>query len=371
MSAQSRSKPWDGFRRPRTWIVLALATLTSFLTSFAGTVAEWRTVGFPWPLRYPFVWGLTGHIALFVVIGALLWVFDRFPLRRENLATTVPLYAVAMTGLCGVETALIWGQRVVLYAALGWEPYHYGDLRWVLPMELMHALPAYLAALGVFSLVRSLEREREKELAAAHLEQQLAEARLGLLKSQLQPHFLFNALNTIRTLVHEDAAAADGVVEQLASFLRLALRHALEQEVPLRTELELLEAYLAVMRARFEDRLEVEVSVDESLRDGRVPHLVLQPLVENAIGHALREHARTARIALSATREGDRLLLRVTDNGPGSRGASNDGHGVGLTNTRARLAALYGDAQSLEASDREEGGFEVRIALPFRPEVTA
>lgn len=359
-AAAPKRYPWSG-----KWVYIALCVGALFLIDFAGLASEWRNSGLPWPLRYPFVWQLTGHLAFLTVLPVLLRLFANWPLRRENLRRRLPWYLVAMVGITLLQILLMWLGRIAMYALLGWGPYDYGAPRYILPMELMRALPAYLGTLGIYSLFAALQRQREREVAAIRLEHELLAARLGLLKAQLQPHFLFNALNMIRTYVHEDAKVADQMVGHLADFLRMTLRHAAVQEVTLSAELQFLESYLAIMKARFEDRLSVKLSIAEEALPALIPHLLLQPLVENALHYALQEYGQPARIEIAAARDGDRLTLWIADNGPGTRALRTGGHGIGLANTRERLQTLYGSSQRLDAGGRTGGGFQVHIELPW------
>jgi LytS/YehU family sensor histidine kinase len=171
----------------------------------------------------------------------------------------------------------------------------------------------------------------------------------------------------IASHVHDDPETAAAMIEHLSSFLRATLRSSAAQEVPLREEIDFLDSYLAIMKARFEERLRVEVSLPAALRETLVPHLLLQPVVENSITHSLRDHARRAEIRIAATREGDRLRLTIEDNGPGIReDAAVSGNGIGLANTQARLRHLYGDRQRLTLANRAEGGLRLTIELPWR-----
>jgi two-component system, LytTR family, sensor kinase len=208
---------------------------------------------------------------------------------------------------------------------------------------------------------------RAQRVAAAELEASLTAARLDALRAQLQPHFLFNTLNAISVLAGEDATKAKRMVVRLADLLRLTLAEGGRQEVRLAEELELLERYLDIQRARFEDRLRVHFDIEPGTRNVLVPVLLLQPLVENAIRHGVDPSIDGGTIAVVARREHDQLQLEVRDNG---RGLSTPGaeprDGVGLANTRARLAHLYGDRQALSLTTPAEGGTAVVISLPFR-----
>lgn len=215
--------------------------------------------------------------------------------------------------------------------------------------------------------VMFLRMYRTQQATAAKLETSLAAARLDALRAQLQPHFLFNTLNAISVLADEDPSKAKRMLLRLADLLRLTLAEGGKQEVRLSEELELLEHYLDIQRARFEDRLALRFDVAPAARDAFVPVLLLQPLVENAIRHGVDPSVAGGTIAVIARRTGDALRLEVRDNGRGlspSEGTRKDG--VGLANTRARLATLYGERQRLELVTPPEGGAAVVISLPFR-----
>jgi LytS/YehU family sensor histidine kinase len=184
---------------------------------------------------------------------------------------------------------------------------------------------------------------------------------------QLQPHFLFNTLNTIAELVHSDPNAADCMITGLSDLLRLTLDLGPTQEISLDAELELLRRYLDIKQARFADRLRVTIQVDEGTRSACVPVLLLQPLVENAIRHGLAEHLSAGRIEVVASRQDSRLLITVTDDGPGpATPAASGRQQVGLGNTRARLEALYGPHQRLDLAHAAPRGARVSLEIPFR-----
>jgi LytS/YehU family sensor histidine kinase len=211
---------------------------------------------------------------------------------------------------------------------------------------------------------------------AAKLDGELRAAELENLKAQLQPHFLFNTLQAISTLIHRDPPAADRMLTDLSDLLRVSLRHTAAQEVPLRDELGFLTRYLDIMRVRFGDRLTIEVGVDPGLLDAMVPSLVLQPLAENAIRHGMEDRSDAGRVEIRARREADTLILEVLDDGPGLRSgvSPGDGDGIGLANTRDRLARLYGSAYSVatrparepEAGTTGKQGLIVQVTIPFR-----
>jgi hypothetical protein len=206
---------------------------------------------------------------------------------------------------------------------------------------------------------------RERELRAIELEKLLAQATLQALRMQLNPHFLFNSLHSISALMHKNVDAADHMISRLGDLLRAALDNTETQEVPLRQELEFLERYLEIEQIRFGSRLVVEIGAAPEVLEARVPNFILQPLVENAIRHGVEPHARPGLIRLLARRQAGELTLEVHDNGGGLASQSR-ADGVGLSNTRARLRTLYGEAHAFEFCNPPEGGLLVRLTIPFR-----
>jgi LytS/YehU family sensor histidine kinase len=183
---------------------------------------------------------------------------------------------------------------------------------------------------------------------------------------QLHPHFLFNTLNAISALMHKDVRLADRLISRLGELLRTTLDDPGTQEVPLRRELEFLTPYLGIEQARLGPRLTVRLDVDDDFLDARVPYLILQPLVENAIRHGLAPRTGAGRLLIQARRDNGRLVLEVADDGVGVRLGRDFKEGIGLSNTRARLQALYGDEQSLALRPAVGGGLVVTATLPYR-----
>jgi two-component sensor histidine kinase len=214
------------------------------------------------------------------------------------------------------------------------------------------------AAHGVVYYQRSRERD---QLAA-----RLAEVRLQLLSMQLQPHFLFNTLNTIAELVHSDPDAADSMITGLSDLLRKTLELGPAQEISLAAELDLLARYLDLQSARFGDRLSVSIDADGETRAAAVPVLLLQPVVENAIRHGLADRVASGRIEIAVRRDGTNLVIAVTDDGRGPAAMTETREGVGLGNTRARLAVLYPSSHRLELTNAPGGGAKVSIEIPFK-----
>jgi len=211
---------------------------------------------------------------------------------------------------------------------------------------------------------RRLEAEAtELRAEAAELHAQVTDARLNALRTQLNPHFLFNTLNAVSTLVDEDPPGARRMIARLSDLLRHTLGEGAEQEITLARELEMLRRYLEIMEVRFQGKLEVSIETEPSLEDALVPNLVLQPLVENAFRHGLAQMQTVGRVAVRAVRDDGDLVLTVRDNGRGPANPVREG--VGLTNTRARLTQLYGKRQRLALTADENGGAVVEVRVPY------
>jgi len=252
------------------------------------------------------------------------------------------------------------------WQASGWNPDH---LKVLVPnaRNLLNAFSMvpfiyFLILLGSEAMQHARAR-KEEELQAGRLAGQLAEARLALLQRQLHPHFLFNALQAISTLLHRDPAAADGLLVRLSTLLRAMFENASGQTLSLRTELELTRKYLEIEQVRFADRLCVEWHVDDSLLEVQVPSLIVLPLVENAIRHGLSPKVGPGRLKITADKEGAALILAVEDDGLGATLPTHPGVGIG--NTRERLETIYGGLAALGIETPPEGGFCARILIPL------
>lgn len=254
-----------------------------------------------------------------------------------------------------------WNDQPVSFAAafkpLLVKTWHFNLLIYWVIVSVSHAFDYY-------------RKFQDRELQTLELEKRLTEAKLQALQMQLNPHFLFNTLHAISSLMHKDVEAADRMIARLSDLLRRTLESTDTQEVSLRQELDFLQSYLEIEQTRFGDRLTLRMDIAPDTLDARVPNLILQPLVENAIRHGLEPHARPGQIELSARRENGRLRLQVRDNGGGLPTHQPLEEGVGLANTRARLQQLYSDAHRFEFHNAPAGGLEVRVTIPFRSDPT-
>ena len=278
----------------------------------------------------------------------------RYPLRR--VLTVLSVVAIPLMVLRYYATDFI-GQ------AMGRPALPAGRMLWFNgPFYLFLLMAA--AALGL--LVVYMQRERNSAVLQANLKAELASARLQTLRLQLNPHFLFNALNSIASLVHSDAAKADTAIAALSSFLRASLSVSRGEETTLENELKLVDAYLEIEVLRFE-WLTVDLDVPDALRSACVPAFVLQLLVENAIRHGLAPRSTSGRVLIAARLDGDRLELSVSDDGVGiSAQSGNSSLGIGIQNVRARLAQLHGDDGTFTIESATPHGTVATIRIPYR-----
>jgi two-component system LytT family sensor kinase len=232
-----------------------------------------------------------------------------------------------------------------------------------------------LAYWGTVVVAHAYEYNRQVKISrtrASELSAQLAQAQLAALKMQIHPHFLFNTLNSIAALLHKDVELADRMIARLSDFLRITLQSSKTSVVTLGEELEFLHAYLDIERIRFQDRLVVEINVAPDVLNARVPNLILQPLVENAVRHGISKQVAIGHLYIDARRQNERLLIKIDDNGPGLRNGNNNGSskrrskgGVGLANTKARLEQFYGDFQFDIVDNKDHDGTSVTLNVPY------
>lgn len=289
----------------------------------------------------------------------------RFPFSRARLTGWISIHSVGALGLCIGLTSL----GFLMATRLKLLPHSTSLLRAFVPWMLSglpFAVSIYFALLGCVYTYSYFIEARKREAEAARLEAQLSEARLGALRMQLNPHFLFNSLNALSALVREqDTQAASRMLELIADVLRQVLRPDQTNEIPLSEEIAFVAQYLEIEQVRFSDRLDVRWDIEKSAMSALVPSFIMQPIVENAIKHGVLKTADSGVIEIFARVRGELLELKVLDNGEGIQGSPTK-VGVGLSNTRERLHALYGDGAKLSLGARRTGGTEATISLPLR-----
>jgi hypothetical protein len=342
------------------WTALALlATMqTAMSFSMRGQPIEWPRL---------LAWRAIDWYSCALFLPPLVWLVRRWPLERSTWPRRLPTYvAVTLVATIAKYLLLFSLQGAVIGSAA--RPQSFGM---VLAGNAISEMMIFWAVVGVLHAVEFHRRYREREALTLELRAQLSQSQLDVLRAQLHPHFLFNVLNAATVLVHRDPDAADAMLTRLGELLRHALRSDPRHETPLREELELLDRYLDIMRTRFGDRLTVRRTIPPEVASALVPTFVLQPLVENALEHGVDRVEGSGCVEIDAARDGDSLVLAVRDTGAGERTDVHAGLGIGLTNTRARLAALYGDAASLALRPRHGGGTEVVLRLPCRSVASA
>jgi len=353
---------------PPVWLLVSaawlgpaiLAAFQAFVQGRLGTrePATWQSI----------IWEGGDWLLYAFLTPAVFWVARRFPLTRKHLARNVLVHLAAAIALCAAWA----GGGILLWRAIFPEPstpWGGGALGWFVT-SLPFGVAVYFAVVGVQHAAFYFLEARERQSQAIQLSAQLSDARLSALRMQMQPHFLYNSLNAITVILRDrDTITATRMLEQLGEMLRRVMRRDGPQEVTLAEEIDFLRQLLAIEEVRFSDRLRPEFDVDRSLLNAAVPEFVLQPLVENALRHGLARRVDATLLRISARRDGNVLVLTVTDDGPGPTSGPDDAderaEGVGLSNTRERLAVLYGDAASLTLTPLPGGGAAATVRLPY------
>ena len=352
---------------PARWVFLAATLLGLFSTAQSYRLDSLN----PRPSAAP-VWPLAVlNLALWFVpallVSPIFRLAARVRLDSDRWLRALLTHAGAALTCSVLHAGSLLGVRLLLWREIGYMPrerlitfaqHHYLD-------NLDWTLVTYAAIVGLSYAVNYYREAQARTLREAHLETSLMEARLKTLEAELHPHFLFNTLHAISTLVHTDPEAADRMISRLSDLLRLTFDRSGAAGVPLKEELEFLQKYLEIEQIRFQDRLAVRFDIDPESLDVEVPRLILQPLVENAIKHGLSPKSGHGMVQVSAKRRDQNIWIEVRDNGVGlsHRARARFTNGVGLSNTRARLEYLYGSGHRLDFSDGN-GGLAVQLLIP-------
>jgi two-component system LytT family sensor kinase len=353
--------------RVRPWMLVSAAWIVPAVFGAVNELAQKRLFG--GRVSVPEILFASGDWLLYAFLTpGVFAVSRRWPIARPHLARRVAfhfavslLFCAAWAGAGTVLRALLMPQNL-----WGGPAAHF--VSWLF-ITFPFGVAVYLCVVGMEHATRYFVEARDREIQLARLSEQLSSARFAALQAQVNPHFLFNTLNTIAVLVRDnDRQGAVRIVEQLGDVLRLTLRRHPTNEVTLGEELELVQQYLAIEQARFSDRLRPAFDIDARALSAAVPIFALQHLVENAIRHGIARRADAGRVHVSARRVGETLELSVEDDGPGIAPGVSFAEGHGVANTRERLRALYGDKASLEvASVREAaGGTVATLRVPYR-----
>jgi two-component system, LytTR family, sensor kinase len=372
----------------------AASPMRRLLRVYAISLAAWTAVGMMyigadisrrlyWDI--PKLWQESWFWSVRVIISAtltlaVLWLGRRWPIERRTWLRHISLHVLFGAGFALARAALELAVQIPLDAALGlereWVKSFSNAVAVVLIFGFHEGVLAYWVILSIQSAFRYHEKFQERarqalklELHAAELRAQVVQAQLGALKMQLQPHFLFNTLNAIVVLVRQQRGLqAEEALTRFSDLLRAVLDDRDAQEVTLDRELVYVRLYLSIEQMRFPDRLQVHVSAEPELLDAAVPHLALQPLVENAVRHGIARRVAGGRIEVHAFRVREKLHIAIKNDGVGAvcKGEANGGYGMGLANLRARLEQLYGNEAELRTAFSNDGATTVTVILPFR-----
>jgi Histidine kinase len=345
----------------RRWWMLTLWWV-GYSIYYARQVTVWdalegRAIGFSENLA----WSVTCHLVWIPLSVALFWWSDRWAIEKSRIVVPLAMLLLGAVALAPVHTA---------YLLLADSQFHFIGMQGDFADMLLRGFRSYFiqACLVILAAHAFLYAERlvMRDRQISTLQARLAQARLDALSAQLNPHFLFNALNTIAEEVHRDAEAADRMIVSLSFLLRRSLDSAAVREISLREELDALSHYLNIQKARLGDRLRIVEAIAPDCLEATIPPMLLQPIVENAVTHGIARSLQGGEIHLLAQRHDDTLIVEI-DNIGGSAESMTKGHGIGLRNTIDRLECLYGSsAASLQMTPHADGGARVVLKLPFR-----
>ena len=299
----------------------------------------------------------------------VLFLCRRFRIASQNWPRAVLLHLIAGIAISFLQLAIQVRLNYIINP--GYKMGYWRVLYFFATFKGHINLLTYWVIVALNHGIYYYQQSRARELAWSRMEADLANAQLQVLNMQLHPHFLFNTLNSIATLISEDPQAARQMVLKLSELLRASLSKIDQPAVPLQQELELLECYISIEQTRFRDRLTIEKEIDSAALECEVPTMILQPLVENAVRHGIAKHKQADRISIVAQRANGRLLLEVRNRiGSVENNGSPPARGIGLSNTRARLEQLYNGQHSFAIANREGGGAVVKLSLPATVDIT-
>ena len=375
ITGKSKLVKWLVFYGIWTAVALVFAGEIKAIKDHLGEPISWLKA-FVTSISFFYLWAV---LSLFV-----LGLGRRFPIEKPHWRRNIPIHVTLSFIFPAIHIALflfvdelgVW-LKLMKESALASEATtstSYWETFQVFFMDnFASGVLMYWIILLVGQSTRIYHQYKEKQIEFSQLESQLAQAQLQSLKMQLHPHFLFNTLNSISTLIHKDPESADRMLTRLSDLLRLTLESAGTQEIDLQHEIDFLMRYLEMEQIRLGDRLVVEMDIEPELLDARVPNLILQPLVENAIRHGIAPHARQGVIQIRGVRQNGMIELEVSDNGAGISEETKQelNEGVGLSNTRQRLQQLYGDEHQFELKNSPDGGFVASLQIPYQNSLPA
>ncbi len=372
----------------RLWMLLGKRESAATLLNVGAAFGVWTVLGLFWATRLYYAynqdqhvvpwsatitWGLIDFYVWGLLSPVVILLTRKVRFERESWLVPALIHVPLSVALAALQL-LIFSGLFMLAGGLDFIMKSYTDPDiWTVwgGMVLGKLHSSILVYWGILMATLALDyyrRFRDEKLRAAEIETRLAKAELAALRMQLHPHFLFNTLNTIASLVREQPEEAERIVVRLADLLRASLNGSADSEIPLRDELSFIRKYLEIELIRFEDRLQVDWNIDDETLAALTPALILQPLVENAVKHGVAPLERNGVLTVSARRSDSALVLRVSDNGPGlpDDWESVAENRIGLTNTRERLKQLFGNKQLFSLERLDPKGTLVTIEIPFK-----
>jgi signal transduction histidine kinase len=360
--------------RTRTFLILAglFFIVTLFFTTSNFFLYLISTTEYRLSLWQDFLLYAVRWLPWAVCAPGAIWLAHRFPLRGRRWPAHLAVLIPGGLALAGLESFISFGFYNLLLEPIVNLPPSVGPYLkdfWLTNLNYLHNnIVTFLVVLVSVWGLDYLRMYRERELAAGRLETELARANLQILKSQVNPHFLFNTLHMISTIVYQDPGLADRMISRLSDLLRATLEQPDAQKIPLKNELDVLALYLDIMKARFGDRLAVEYDIAPETLSALIPSFSLQPLVENAIKHGIMPRNEGGTVMIAASRDNGRLVVRVSDDGLGLKDDPKTllDKGVGLKNIKSRLQSLYGSDCAFCFQNRSEGGVQIAFDIPFQ-----
>lgn len=351
------------------WLVVFLSCILIGFLNFGiihtNELAEGR-MGYDF--RKPLLSELTGVFTVFLLLPGILGLWIHLPLVAPFRMRRFPLYLMANVIFGLLHTSLMHVSRELAYGVFQWGEYDYGIMGYRYLMEFHKQVPIFWVVVGILALARHYRQHHEQKLKATQLQEQLATARLDVMRQQVNPHFLFNTLNMISNKVYESPEAADTLITELSELLRASLELGKSQEVKLDREMEFLDKYVHIMRERFGDRFQITQKITAESRNAMVPALLLQPIVENSLKHRLDGDASCVRISIDSQVCNRTLVVSIEDesDAPISDERQPQSTGIGLKNIESRIHSLYGDQCSLQYGKADPNRFRLTLKLPLR-----
>ncbi len=346
----------------RSKIILALAVSTIIAFFFVG---QQYFLSYSFDKKFDFIEDLGYQLIYYYTWASLFFIIipvaNRYRVERDLWKKNLLIHLIFGLIFAFSHRITAWFLYLIIFVP--------DKMHLVLSAKMLNgafdSFVTYWFILGAYYGLDYYSQYREHKIKAAELESQLAHAQIRALKMQLHPHFLFNTMHAISTLMEEDVKTARRMIAKLSSLLRLTLDNIGVEEVPLNQEIEFLKSYLEIEQTRFQDRLKINYKIVPQTLNASVPNLILQPLVENAVKHGIAPYAEGGIIEIASQAIESRLLLKVSDNGKGNTNGSFK-EGVGLKTTKERLHQHYGNNFSMEINTDEGNGFEVIISIPFK-----